>query len=192
VIRAYAASARGVKWREAKMAITVYVRVVGLYLGNDGPIEVSVPNDTPTPAEVLTEVTKMAFMGRFDNVTGFKYSPFKPAPGEDLKQITVRYKNSFKSIITGHEYPAGIYSLSDETDKSDVYDLVWQYYLFGPDDKYLIPKGFSTPFSVLDKKTRIVDQGLLVFRLVAVAKGPIKSKRLAGSLDNLQKHGGLS
>jgi hypothetical protein len=177
---------------EGKMAITVYVRVVGLYLGNDGPIKVSVPNDTPTPAEVLTEVSKMSFQGQIDNVTGFKYSPYKPSPGEDLSQITVRYKNSFKSIITGYEYPAGIYSLSDETDKSHLYDLVWQYYLFGPDGKYLIPKGFATPFSVLDQKTRIVDEGLLVFRLVAVAKGPINSKRLAGSLDNLQKHGGLA
>ena len=174
------------------MAITVYVRVVGLYLGNDGPIEVRVPNDTPTPAEVLTALTKMAFAGQIDNVTGFKYAPYNPCKGDDLKQISVRYKDSFTSTITHYEYPAGIYSLSDETDKSDVYDLVWQYYLFGPEGKYLIPKGFNTPFSVLDNKTRIVDNGLLVFRLVAVAKGPVNSKRLAGSMDNLLKQGGLA
>ena len=174
------------------MAITVYVRVVGLYLGNQGAIPVSVPNDTPTPAEVLTELTKMAFDGKIDNVSGFKYTPFQPACGETLTRVSVRYKEGFKSSITGHYYPAGIYSLSDEQDKNASYDLIWQYYLFGPEGKFLIPRGFSTPFSVLDPKTRIVDQGMLVFRLVAVAKGPINSKRLEGDMDNLKKHGGLS
>lgn len=173
------------------MAITVKVRIVGVFLGNGGPIKVTVPKNDPTPADVLTEVTKMAFSGQIDNVTGFAYMPFQPTGNQDLHRVTVRYANSFKSTSTGAGYPAGIYSLSDEQDKNPFFDLVWQYYLFGPNGEYLIPLGFHTPFSQLDSTTRVVDGGTLIFRLVAIAKGPVHGERLERRLDKIKDELGI-
>lgn len=165
------------------MSIKVKVRVVGVFLGNGGAIDVTVSQNTPSPAEVLTALTYKAYRGEIPNCLGFTYIPFEPNRGtnQDLSTCVAKYAEPFRSLSTGTVYPAGVYSLTDKIGGNGQ-DLVWQYYLFDENNKRLLKPGFSTPFSEVsaDPSMQIKDGYTIVFRCVVITTAPNASARFLG------------
>ncbi len=160
------------------MAITVNVRVVGIYLGNSvTPVRVTV-NDNPTVAEIMTEVAFAASRGQIPNVFGFTYSPFNPPRNSnvDMDSATVGFNNSFRSP-SGTPLPGGVYQLRDADGNPST---VLQYYLFDTNFVQVNRNNQFIPFSnVLPPELQIQDGWTVIWRQVSIATGPIQSAKLA-------------
>jgi hypothetical protein len=152
--------------------------MVGIFLGNSGAINVPVPQDTPSPSQVLTALSRWAAAGNIANCDGFIYQPYNPVPGsrQSLNVAMARYTGPFKSLSTGRLYPPGVYRLAENIGVGPV-DTVWQYYIFDQTGERLVMAGFNTPFSDIpvDPKMQIKDGYTLIFRCVAITSGPTLS-----------------
>ncbi|MFK7786133.1 MAG: hypothetical protein AB8B56_13510 [Crocinitomicaceae bacterium] len=157
------------------MAITVNLRVVGIYFGNSlNPVQVSV-DENPTVSQIMEAASQLADAGEIKNVSGLSYTPNNPSIGssQDMSEVSVIYNDGFTSP-SGTELEGGTYQLQDTS--GNPYTTL-QYYIFDEDFVQVNRNNEFVPFSNYPDE-EIKDGYTIVWRQVSIASGPIEGAKI--------------